>query len=531
MNTERKEKLKSRVEGLKGENKTLKEKLASLEKANRLVEKALRESWQLFDHTPVALILIQEGKIILANETARERFGFSEEEIIGRSFLDLVHPDSYAYVRGIHRKMISGKMVQDRYEIHMNTKDGTPLCCEIRIKKARFKGRRAFLLNIIGLDHRKQKELRRSRAQKTEALACMASGLRHALTDDLNILDKEGMRPQNEGVSIDSQQLNYLRKCKCTREQRDSIIQALNILARVEYDESDIVFFNLKKIVRNAVLSTRHMWKGSPEHPGAEINLKTYLRNLAPVQGRPKEIQSAFQNMIANAIDALPDGGEIYLSTEEGSGFACVYIQDNGVGISDDIREKIFDPFFTTNSSSRLGLGLSTAYAIIDQHGGEIEVMSTVGQGTTFIIRLPLAQKPPLSRAKAAKKKIKNADVLVISNGGIFEDLLCQLIISKGGKITSASNGSEGLKLLKKNKFDLIIIDLNISYLVSSKIIPRLKKIEPGLPIALVTDQYKGQSVNAFKKLGADLTIGSPFEMDRTMSLISQTLAKGSSSV
>ena len=108
---------------------------------------------------------------------------------------------------------------------------------------------------------------------------------------------------------------------------------------------------------------------------------------------------------------------------------------------------------------------------------------------------------------------------------------MCQLLISKGGKITSASNGSEGLKLLKKNKFDLIIIDLNISYLVSSKIIPRLKKIEPGLPIALVTDQYKGQSVNAFKKLGADLTIGSPFEMDRTMSLISQTLAKGSSSV
>lgn len=531
MNTEKQEKLKNRIERLKGENKTLKEKLASLKKEYRFVEKALRENRELFKNTPVALLLIQEGKIILANETARERLGFSEEEITGRNYLDLVHPDSFEYIRRIHRKMLSGKLVQDRYETYLDTKDGTSLCCEIRIKKTRFEGRRSFLLNIIGLDHRKQKELGRSRAEKTEALVCMASGLRQALADTLNILDKEGMQPQNEGAPVDSQNSNYSRTFESIREGSDPIIQALTLLARVEYDESDIVLLDLKKTVRKAVQSTRPMWKESPERPGAEINLKTYLRNLAPVEGHSKDIQSVFQNIILNAIDALPDGGDIYLSTEEDSGFACVYIQDNGVGISNDIKEKIFDPFFSTKSGSRLGLGLSTAYAAISQHGGEIEVISNVGQGTTFIIRIPLAQKPQLSKAGAARKRIKNSHILVISNGSIFEDLLCQLIVSKGGRITSASNGSEGLKLFKKNQFDLIIINLDISYLVSSKIIPRLKKMKQRLPVAVVSDERKGQSINALKQLGADLIIGSPFEMDRTLSLISQTLDRGRSFV
>ncbi|UCF85188.1 MAG: hybrid sensor histidine kinase/response regulator, partial [Desulfobacteraceae bacterium] len=258
---------------------------------------------------------------------------------------------------------------------------------------------------------------------------------------------------------------------------------------------------------------------------GTEINVKTYLRNMAPVRGNPKEIENVFHHMISNAIDALPDGGEIYLTTEENFGFAYIYIQDNGVGIPDDIKEQIFDPFFTTKSGSRLGLGLSKDYAIIDQHWGEIEVMSNVGQGSTFIIKLPIAKKPPSPKARVARNRIKNSHFLIISAGGIFKDLLCHLFLSKGGKVTLASNAGEGLKLLKKNKFDLVIADLNVPYLESSKIIARLKKIGQGLPIALAVGDEKWRAPHAFRKLGVDLVISRPLEMDRTLAFVSQALA------
>ncbi|MBE9542278.1 MAG: PAS domain-containing protein, partial [Proteobacteria bacterium] len=90
--------LKDRLERLKGENKALKEKLTSLKKEHRLFEKTLREGQQLLNNTPVALFLIQEGKIIMTNETAQDWLGYKEEEILSRSFLDFVHPDSLDYV-------------------------------------------------------------------------------------------------------------------------------------------------------------------------------------------------------------------------------------------------------------------------------------------------------------------------------------------------------------------------------------------------------------------------------------------------
>ena len=115
--------------------------------------------------------------------------------------------------------------------------------------------------------------------------------------------------------------------------------------------------------------------------------------------------------------------------------------------------------------------------------------------------------------------------ILIISDGGIFEDLLCQLFISKGGKITSALSGAEGLKLLKKNKFDLVIVDLNAPYDEYSTIIATIKKIEKDLPVALVAGDDKKRSLQALKKFGVDLIIGRPLEIDSTLNRISQALS------
>jgi PAS domain S-box-containing protein len=155
--------LKNRLERVKGENKALKEKLTSLKKEHRLVEKALREGRQLLNNTPVALFLIQERKIVMTNETAREWLGYKEEDILGRSFLDFVHPDSLDHVSVLYRKMISGRSVPDMYETYVIRKGGDTLYCEVQVKKIKFQGRRAFLMNLIALDRRIQMERQRSR--------------------------------------------------------------------------------------------------------------------------------------------------------------------------------------------------------------------------------------------------------------------------------------------------------------------------------------------------------------------------------
>ena len=286
----------------------------------------------------------------------------------------------------------------------------------------------------------------------------------------------------------------------------------------VEYDETNTVNCDLRKIIRDAVGSTRYLWKEDAEERGIKVDVKTYLRDVSPVEGNPDELKNIFVNMILNAIDALPSGGEVYLTTEESAGYAYVYIQDNGVGIPDDIKDRIFDPFFTINDGSKVGLGLSIAYATIKRHGGEVEVMSHKGQGATFIIKLPIAQKHPSPKAGGAKKKINNSQILVIAEEGMVKDILSQLLVNKGGKVTTAYADIEWVKLLGKKKFDLVIADLNMSNLRSSKMISKIKKMHRDRPIILVNAE-EGE------EFGADLVIGRPLQMDRVLSLISEVLS------
>ena len=106
----------------------------------------------------------------------------------------------------------------------------------------------------------------------------------------------------------------------------------------------------------------------------------------------------------------------------------------------------------------------------------------------------------------------------------MVKDLLLQLFVRRKGKVTAVSNTRDGLKALVKNKFNLVVADLNTFPLDPSKIIPKIKKIDPNLPVALVNAEAKGASSRALKKLGADLVIGKPLEMDRIVSRVSYVL-------
>ena len=510
--------LKSWVDRLKDKNQTLREKITALKKENQILQRALRESRKLFKDIPGALALVQDGKIILTNEAALKGLGNTEEEVLGRNFLEFIHPDFVEYVRNLHQKRLSGKSVPNQYETYLTTKNGETLCCEVLVKGIRYQGRKAFLLYIRGIDQRKKTETQLLRSQKMEAIVSMASGLSREFNDCLSILDDYALHHNGEEVPSESIPNESLKGIEIVRKKCSSIREKLVTLEMVEYDETNTVNCDLRKIIRDAVGSTRYLWKEAAEERGIKVDVKTYLRDVSPVEGNPDELKNIFVNMILNAIDALPNGGEVYLTTEESAGYAYVYIQDNGVGIPDDIKDRIFDPFFTINDGSKVGLGLSIAYAAIKRHGGEVEVMSHKGQGTTFIIKLPIAQKHPSPKAGGAKKKINNSQILVIAEEGMVKDILSQLLVNKGGKVTTAYADIEWVKLLGKKKFDLVIADLNMSNLRSSKMISKIKKMHRDRPIILVNAE-EGE------EFGADLVIGRPLQMDRVLSLISEVLS------
>ena len=105
--------------------------------------------------------------------------------------------------------------------------------------------------------------------------------------------------------------------------------------------------------------------------------------------GDDSSLRDALTNLIMNAVDAMPDGGDITIRTLRNEDWAVVEVSDTGVGMSDEVRRRCLDPFFTTKGDQGTGLGLSMVHGIAKRHGGSIYIESTPGEGTTFILRLP----------------------------------------------------------------------------------------------------------------------------------------------
>ncbi len=514
---------KSRVERIADERRRLREELTASREEKRVFQKGFRETKKLLELIPGAIILVQQGKIILTNEALREQLGYTEDGLLGQDFGKLIHPDSAEYVKDLERRRVSAKTLREKDEIYLLTREGERRCYYLAIKKIRYQGRKAFLINMLGVDQRKQEEMSLRRVQRRDSLVRMASGLNQELERCLNALSVHARHFQNIESMGNKKEDRAAKRLSAAWEMGSLISRQLRCLTKTENQPSDLSLLDMGKLVRDAISLTRPKWGEGVEGNDGKIKINTYLRSRSPLEGNPQELTDVIVSMILNAMDAMPNGGEIYLTTEEHSGFVHVYIQDNGVGIKDDIKDKIFDPFFTTKGGSAQGMGLSLALAIVLRHGGDIEVVSQGGEGATFVIRLPIAGGVP--RPKATKTGIKNSPVLIISDEGIVQDLLFRSFLNKGARPTVVTTTREGIKLLRKNKFDLVIGDLNMRHFEPSKIIPMIRGLDHDLPIALVNPEQAGKNMEVLEGLGADLVVGRPLEMDRIFSFFSQALA------
>ncbi len=514
-----------RLEKLKIENLSFREKLSALKKENENLQRLLRDNNKLINSIPAGIVLIQQGKIIYINETALDQMGYKAEEIIDRDFLDFVHPDLKGFVRNLHKKWVSGKSGPEQHETDMVTKNGGTLCFDVRVNKIRFNGRVALLLNLTRLEKRKKREKDLIRSKKMEALITMASGLTRNFGYSLKTLT-ENTNQLRTLIDSDNRKLTEgLENIESAMSQIINTTRKLDSFSMTENNKSAVTLFDPKKIVKDAIRLTGQQLKDKADRGGVKINLKTYLRSVSPVEGDPNEIQDVIANMILNAVEAMPRGGELYLTTEESAGYAHIYIQDSGEGITDNIRDRIFDPFLTTKGNDGVGLGLSLSYAIVKRNRGDIEVTSQKDQGSIFHVRLPLASQEQKPKVRSVRRKIKNADILIIEDEDVLMELLSQLFLSKGLRVDTATTGAEGLGKLKRKNFDMLLVDSGTPDIKEGLFIKKIKKLHPKLSIAIIMENETGDKLNQIKNSSVDLVITKPVEMNRLMNQVSEILA------
>jgi len=383
---------RERFEKLKTENQTLKEKLVSSKKENKDILKELRGRDRLLDSIPAGVLLEQEGRIVAANRELLEDLAYAPEDVVGHRLLDFVPPDLKKKVRDLHDKRLSGKKVPSQYELDLLTKRGERRCFEARVRKIRHNGRRAFVTNLTLLEKRKRKEREEIESKKKEALMTMVSGLTSKLSQDAWAVSRNIRQIKELVDMMDAEPLTLTKTLEhiesASKETLHTIGKLESLIVSKDNPACDDLV-DLRNTVKAAISLVNPMMKDFIETHNQEINLRTYLRSVSPVQGDSGEIRDLMASLILNAVEAMPRGGDLYVTIEENAGYAHIYVQDSGVGISETIKDRILDPFFTTKGKNRLGLGLSLSNAIVERNKGEMEFTSEKDQGTTFTVRFP----------------------------------------------------------------------------------------------------------------------------------------------
>jgi signal transduction histidine kinase/ActR/RegA family two-component response regulator len=267
-------------------------------------------------------------------------------------------------------------------------------------------------------------------------------------------------------------------------------------------------------------------WKDEAHARGRPIEVVTDFRPVPPLMGNAAELREVLVNLVFNALDAMPHGGTLTVSTRRETDAVCLAVQDTGVGMPEEVAGRVFEPFFTTKGPQRSGLGLSVSYGIVRRCDGNFTVESRPGRGATFTVRLPLRQPAPAPIEPAGTPLPADGDgtlrILVIDDEDIVRETLSDLCRAAGHEVVEARSGREALGILAGQSLDLICTDLGMPGMTGWQLAEKIRAEWPGLKIALVTGWGAEVATDELGAHGVDFLLAKPFRRGDVLRVLSE---------
>jgi nitrogen-specific signal transduction histidine kinase/ActR/RegA family two-component response regulator len=384
-----------------------------------------------------------------------------------------------------------------------------------------FQEKTAFQGVIRDVTEKERLEQQLQQAQRMEAIGTLAGGVAHDFNNllmgiqgnaSLILLDKDVQNPHYErlknietyvknGADLTKQLLGFARGGKYEVKPTD-----LNDLVK----KSSEMFLRTKK----------------------EISIyPKYQEDIWGVEVDRGQIEQVLLNLYVNAWQAMPAGGRLYIQTEnitldekyskplslDFGRYVKLSVMDTGVGMDESTQQRIFDPFFTTKDMGRgTGLGMASAYGIIQNHGGIITVSSEKGRGTTFEIYFPATGKSLPQKKEVAGQTLKGSEnVLLVDDEDMVIDVGRQFLEKMGYQVLLASNGKEAIDIYKKNsdKVEIVILDMIMPDMGGGEVYDRLKEINPDIKVLLSSGYSIDGKAAEILKRGCDGFIQKPFNI------------------
>lgn len=374
-----------------------------------------------------------------------------------------------------------------------------------------------------------------SQMEKLSALGELASGVAHDFNNTLaGILGRAQLILRTDDPEKIERGLKIIIK---TAEDGAKTVKRIQDFARQRRDH-DFEPVSIDQILFDVSEITRPRWKDRAEASNVQIGLDLQIRSKAKVMGDGSELREVLVNMVFNAVDAMPEGGQLTLAAEDIDDSVVISVGDSGMGMAPEVKSRIFDPFFTTKGKAGMGLGLAVSFGIIRRHEGSVEVESELGAGTKFRISLPKAtvteslvspepdtQKPApgISDLNVPRSAHKNQlKILVVDDEDSVRELLRDLLENDGCRVYLAQDGREALGLFEAHQFDGIFTDVGMPGMSGWELAHAIRQRDETIPIAVITGWGEAVGSDEQKEARVDWVITKPFRAERITELVQE---------
>jgi len=487
----------------------------------------------------VILVLDAESGVIQqANEQSGKLLGRPLSEVVGIRGEEIVlESDRKEYAR-ILESTLRGTAVAGK-ELRLVHSDGHAITVEVNTSLTEFEGKKLVQGIFRDITERKRLEEEMRQAQKMEVVGRLAGGIAHDFNNLLMVILTQVSKIRK--LSNQPQLLEHLETIQTAAEKAASLTKQLLAFGRKQVLMLQVTDLNELLEEVKAMLVTL---------PSEEIQLiVTPSSRPLPVKVDPGKIEQVIMNLAVNACDAMPSGGVLRIKTSRFSkaapgttarnhsaAYAVLEVTDTGCGIDAETKAHLFEPFFTTKPVGKgTGLGLSTAYGIVKQSGGSIDVDSVRGEGTTFRVCLPLLEQTVGTR-RVPKSSIPfvsgRETVLLAEDQPSIRAALCECLESKGYKILEAQNGIQALEISEQypGSIDVLVTDVIMPQVRGLELAKRVSEFRPDICVIFMSG-YSEDALLENRLLSQKNTtlIQKPFDPEELAQMIRESLSRNCS--
>jgi PAS domain S-box-containing protein len=495
-----------------------------------------------------------KGTITFFNEFAQKLFGYSENEILGKSLEGTIFPNTETTRN--HLKRLLTVLIQN-IDQPIITENESELRSGKKIMIAWtyrpiFDGEGNFKeILYIGTDitelkraeqEKRDLEARLQRAQKMEAIGTLAGGVAHDLN---NILSGIVSYPELLLMDIppDSPQRKPILTIQKSGERAAAIVQDLLTLARRGVVTTKVI--NLNAIIAEYLKSPEYE-NLKTHHP--DVQVKSSLNpDLMNMSGSPVHLSKTVMNLLTNAAEAITDGGEIIISTEnrhvdkslngydkiKQGDYVTLRVSDTGIGIPSKDLERIFEPFFTKKvmGKSGTGLGMAVVWGTVKDHKGYIDVKSVEGEGTTFTLYFPVVrQELPGDESAFSIQDImgKGEALLVVDDVEAQREIASKMLTKLGYSVVSVSSGEEAVDYMKNHSADLLVLDMIMEpgCIDGLDTYKKILEIHPHQKAIITSGYSETERVKEAQRLGATSYVKKPYLLNKIGQVVRDELTK-----